>query len=111
MFRKPRFQEIIDLAKISWRIWLVVGLAGSLLFWLGILWINFQEPFGAIAFGTGIFGGVLPIGRFWGSIKSKNISIVSITILFLIGAVITIGFSYLFEPIGVLAYLLMGGAQ
>jgi formate hydrogenlyase subunit 4 len=73
MFNKPVFQEINDLVKISWRIWLLVGVTGSLLFWLAPnLWIRSQYT--VIAFV--IMGGLLPIVRFWGLIKSKNISTV-----------------------------------
>ena len=97
MFQKSTLQEIADLTKTSWKIWLVIGLICPFVVLLLIIngGASDAELLSMITI-PAITGGVFPIGYFWSLIKSKNISRTGILIFFILGALSTLLFFSIF---------------
>ena len=97
MVQKSTLQEIADLTKTSWKIWLVIGLICPFVVLLLIIngGASDAELLSMIAI-PAITGGLFPIGYFWSLIKSKNISRTGILIFFILGALSTLLFFSIF---------------
>lgn len=105
MLQKSTLQEISDLTKTSWRIWLVIGLICP--FVVLVLIINggaSNAELLSMIMIPALAGGLFPIGYSWSLIKSKNISKTGILIFFILGALSTLLF---FSIFAILAVFLM----
>ena len=103
---------LVAFAKISWRTWLLIVSIFSIEL---ILLFSLQNQVELIFFIAIVIlimmGGLLPISRFWGLIKSRNVSTASLIICFIVGALLTFIFFTIFSFICILVYALSGGAM
>ena len=97
MLQKSTFQEIADLMKVAWKIWLVIGLICPFVVLLLIIngGASNSELLSLIMI-PAITGGLFPIGYSWSLIKSKNISRTGNIIFFILGALSTLLFFSIF---------------